>query len=166
MPTKNTVRNSKKTENTAKVVMKNNIDKIRALEAQKAKIDADIEALRKLTDKPAELADCMTQRRNILFVDFDCYNVPPEGSNSVSKIEVSSALDFGSKDGFDPQCSGTDDLSKKNSIDEAIDVAEQVIRTATDFHAKLVEAKANGCEYVVNSNYISAEDFDFHDEDK
>lgn len=165
MPTKNTVRNSKKTENTAKVVMKNNIDKIRALEAQKAKIDADIEALRKLTDKPAKLADCMVQRRNILFIDFDCYGVKPEGPDSVAKIDVSCALDFSSKDKFDTQCSGTHDLSKSNSIDEAIYVTEQVIRTATDLRAKLIDAKANGCEYVVNSYYVNPENFNFHDDE-
>lgn len=166
MPTKNTVRNSKKTVNTAKAAMKNNIDKIHALEAQKAKIDADIDALRKLTDTPAELAECMVQRRNILFVDFDCYGVKPEEADAVAKIYVSPALDFSSKDKFDTQCSGTHDLSMNNSIDEAIYVTEQVIRTATDLRAKLVDAKANGCEYVVSSYYVNPENFNFHDDEQ
>lgn len=164
MPTKKTAKTWKPAK-TAKTAMKNNIDKIRELEAQKVKIDADIEALRKLTDTPAKLADCMVQRRNILFIDFECYGVPPKECDC-PKIDVSSSLDFTSKDEFDSQCSGTFDLCKSNSIDEAIYVAEQVIRTATDLRAKLVEAKSNGCEYVVNTGYVSPENFDFHDEDK
>lgn len=165
MPTKNTVRTSKKTENTAKAAMKSNIDKIRALESQKAKLDADIEALRKLTDTPAELGDCMVQRRNILFFNFEYYGVKPEGTDSDPKIDVSCNLEFSPNDKFESQCSGIHDLSENNSIDEAISIAEQTIRTATDLHAKLLEAKANGCEYVVSAYYVNPENFNFHDDE-
>lgn len=158
MPTKNTVRNSKK---TAKPTIKSNMDKLNALLAQKKVIDSNIEELTKLVDVPSELGTCMVQRRNILFINFEDY------MSKVGKdlIFLNNEFDFCSKEPVESKCNGNYDCNHLNLIDKAIEITAQIALAASDLLKKLNEAKDNGCEYVVDSDYTLPESFDFHKED-
>lgn len=158
MPTKNTVRNSKK---TTKSTVKSNMDKLNALLAQKKVIDSNIEELTKLVDVPSELGTCMVQRRNILFINFEDY------MSKVGKdlIYLNNEFDFCSKEPVESKCNGNYDCNHLNLIDKAIEITAQIALAASDLLKKLNEAKDNGCEYVVDSDYTLPESFDFHKED-
>ena len=158
MPTKNTVRNSKK---TAKPTIKSNMDKLNALLAQKKVIDSNIEELTKLVDVPSELGTCMVQRRNILFINFEDY------MSKVGKdlIFLNNEFDFCSKEPVESKCNGNYDCNHLNLIDKAIEITAQIALAASDLLKKLNEAKDNGCEYVVDSDYTLPESFDLHKED-
>lgn len=158
MPTKNTVRNSKK---TTKSTVKSNMDKLNALLAQKKVIDSNIEELTKLVDVPSELGTCMVQRRNILFINFEDY------MSKVGKdlIFLNNEFDFCSKEPVESKCNGNYDCNHLNLIDKAIEITAQIALAASDLLKKLNEAKDNGCEYVVDSDYTLPESFDFHKED-
>lgn len=161
MPTKNTVRNSKKIAKTAKSTVKSNMDKLNALLAQKKVIDSNIEELTKLVDVPSELGTCMVQRRNILFINFEDY------MSKVGKdlIFLNNEFDFCSKEPVESKCNGNYDCNHLNLIDKAIEITAQIALAASDLLKKLNEAKDNGCEYVVDSDYTLPESFDFHEED-
>lgn len=161
MPTKNTVRNSKKIAKTAKSTVKSNMDKLNALLAQKKVIDSNIEELTKLVDVPSELGTCMVQRRNILFINFEDY------MSKVGKdlIFLNNEFDFCSKEPVESKCNGNYDCNHLNLIDKAIEITAQIALAASDLLKKLNEAKDNGCEYVVDSDYTLPENFDFHEED-
>lgn len=161
MPTKNTVRNSKKIAKTAKSTVKSNMDKLNALLAQKKVIDSNIEELTKLVDVPSELGTCMVQRRNILFINFEDY------MSKVGKdlIFLNNEFDFCSREPVESKCNGNYDCNHLNLIDRAIEITAQIALAASDLLKKLNEAKDNGCEYVVDSDYTLPENFDFHEED-
>lgn len=161
MPTKNTVRNSKKTTKTTKPTIKSNMDKLNALLAQKKVINSNIEELTKLVDVPSELGTCMVQRRNILFINFEDY------MSKVGKdlIYLNNEFDFCSREPVESKCNGNYDCNHLNLIDKAIEITAQIALAASDLLKKLDEAKDNGCEYVVDSDYTLPENFDFHEED-
>lgn len=162
MPTKNTVRNSTKiAKNSTKTAMKSNIDKLNALLAQKKVIDNNIEELTKLIDVPSELGTCMVQRRNILFINFENY-MSKAGKDL---IYLNNEFDFCSKEPVESKCNGNYDCNHLNLIDKAIEITGQIAVAASDLLKKLNEAKSNGCEYVVDSDYTLPENFDFHNED-
>ena len=158
MPTKNTVRNSKK---TAKPTIKTNMDKLNALLAQKKVIDSNIEELTKLVDVPSVLGPCMVQRRNVLFINFEDYMSKMNGKDA---IYLNNEFDFCSKVSVESKCNGNYDFTQLNHIDKAIEITGQIAAAASDLLKKLNEAKDNGCEYVVDSDYTAPENFDFHDD--
>lgn len=162
MPTKNTVRNSKKIAKTAKSTVKSNMDKLNALLAQKKVIDSNIEELTKLIDVPSVIGTCMVQRRNILFINFEDYMSKMKGKDA---IYLNNEFDFCSKEPVESKCNGNYDCNQLNHIDKAIEVTAQIALAASDLLKKLDEAKDNGCEYVVDSDYTLPENFEFHDDE-
>lgn len=153
---------TKKTaKKTTKTTAKSNIDKLNALLAQKKVIDSNIKELTKLIDVPSVLGTCMVQRRNVLFINFEDYMSKMKGKDA---IYINNEFDFCSKEPVESKCNGNYDCNHLNLIDKAIEITEQIALAASDLLKKLNEAKANGCDYVVDADYTLPENFEFHDD--
>ena len=153
----------KKTNNVIKIPvdLKDSLQQIGRLKAQRKQLDNQISKLLKTADGIINLGDGFFQRRNVLFVDFDKFE---KATENASEVSIDENLDIlGS--GFPTNECDLSNLDERNTIDAAVKHMDDIISVINQFKAELKRAKENGCDYLIDYDYTKPEDFDFEDED-
>lgn len=154
----------KKTSNVKKipVALKESLQQIGRLKAQRKQIDNQINNLLKTADGIIDLGDGFFQRRNVVFVDFDKFE---DATKNDSGVSIDENLDIVG-DGFPSNECSLSDLDEHNTIDAAVKSMDDIISVINQFKDRLKQAKENGCDYLVDYDYTKPENFDFEDEEE
>lgn len=153
----------KKTSNVTKIPvdLKDSLQQIGRLKAQRKQLDNQISKLLKTADGVINLGDGFFQRRNVVFVDFDKFE---DITKNDSEISIDENLDIlGS--GFPTNESALSNLDERNTIDAAVKHLDDIISVINQFKDGLKRAKENGCDYLIDYDYSKPEDFDFEDDE-
>lgn len=153
----------KKTSNVTKIPvdLKDSLQQIGRLKAQRKQLDNQISKLLKTADGVINLGDGFFQRRNVVFVDFDKFE---DAAKNDSEVSIDENLDIlGS--GFPTNESALSDLDERNTIDAAVKHMDDIISVINLFKDELKRAKENGCDYLIDWDYTKPEDFDFEDDE-
>lgn len=153
----------KRTNNVIKIPvdLKDSLQQIGRLKAQRKQLDNQISKLLKTADGVINLGDGFFQRRNVVFVDFDKFE---DITKNDSEISLDENLDIVG-DGFPTNESALSDLDERNTIDAAVKHLDDIISVINQFKDGLKRAKENGCDYLIDYDYTKPEDFDFEDDE-
>lgn len=153
----------KKTSNVTKIPvdMKDSLQQIGRLKAQRKQLDNQINKLLKTADNIINLGDGFFQRRNVVFVDFNKFD---DAAKNDSEVSIDENLDIVGN-GFPSNEDTLSNLDERNTIDTALKNLEDVISVINLFKDELKRAKENGCDYLIDYNYTKPEDFDFEDDE-
>ena len=153
----------KKTSNVTKIPvdMKDSLQQIGRLKAQRKQLDNQINKLLKTADNIINLGDGFFQRRNVVFVDFNKFD---DTAKNDSEVSIDENLDIVGS-GFPSNEDTLSNLDERNTIDAALKNLEDIISVINLFKDELKRAKENGCDYLIDYNYMKPEDFDFEDDE-
>lgn len=153
----------KKTSNVTKIPvdMKDSLQQIGRLKAQRKQLDNQINKLLKTADNIINLGDGFFQRRNVVFVDFNKFD---DTTKNDSEVSLDENLDIVGS-GFPSNEDTLSNLDERNTIDTALKNLEDIISVINLFKDELKRAKENGCDYLIDYNYTKPEDFDFEDDE-
>ena len=153
----------KKTSNVTKIPvdLKDSLQQIGRLKAQRKQLDNQISKLLKTADSVINLGDGFFQRRNVLFVDFNKFE---DTTKNDSDVSIDESLDLVGS-GFPSSEDSISNFDERNTIDTALKNLEDVMSVINQFKAELKRAKENGCDYLVDYNYTNPKDFDFEDDE-
>ena len=153
----------KKTSKVTKIPvdLKDSLQQIGRLKAQRKQLDNQISKLLKTADSVINLGDGFFQRRNVVFVDFNKFY---EATKNDSEVSIDESLDIVGN-GFPSNEDTLSNLDERNTIDTALKNLEDVISVVNLFKDELKRAKENGCDYLIDYNYTKPEDFDFEDDE-
>ena len=153
----------KKTSKVTKIPvdLKDSLQQIGRLKAQRKQLDNQINKLLKTADSIINLGDGFFQRRNVVFVDFNKFY---EATKNDSEVSIDESLDIVGN-GFPSNEDTLSNLDERNTIDTALKNLEDVISVVNLFKDELKRAKENGCDYLIDYNYTKPEDFDFEDDE-
>lgn len=141
--------------------MKDSLQQIGRLKAQRKQLDNQINKLLKTADNIINLGDGFFQRRNVVFVDFNKFD---DAAKNDSEVSIDENLDIVGN-GFPSNEDTLSNLDERNTIDTALKNLEDVISVINLFKDELKRAKENGCDYLIDYNYTKPEDFDFEDDE-
>lgn len=153
----------KKTSNVTKIPvdMKDSLQQIGRLKAQRKQLDNQINKLLKTADNIINLGDGFFQRRNVVFVDFNKFD---DATKNDSEVSLDENLDIVGS-GFPSNEDTLSNLDEHNTIDTALKNLDDIISVINLFKDELKRAKENGCDYLIDYNYTKPEDFDFEDDE-
>lgn len=153
----------KKTSNVTKIPvdLKDSLQQIGRLKAQRKQLDNQINKLLKTADNVINLGDGFFQRRNVVFVDFTKFE---DASKNDSEVSIDENLDIlGS--GFPTNECTLSNLDERNTIEAAVKHLDDIVSVINQFKDGLKRAKENGCDYLIDCDYSKPEDFDFEDDE-
>ena len=153
----------KKTSNVTKIPvdLKDSLQQIGRLKAQRKQLDNQINKLLKTADSVINLGDGFFQRRNVAFVDFNKFE---EATKNDSEVSIDENLDIVGS-GFPSNEDTLSNLDERNTIDTALKNLDDIISVINLFKDELKRAKENGCDYLIDYNYTKPEEFDFEDDE-
>ena len=153
----------KKTSNVTKIPvdLKDSLQQIGRLKAQRKQLDNQISKLLKTADGVINLGDGFFQRRNVVFVNFDKFE---DVTKNDSEVSIDENLDI-IGDGFPTSESSLSNLDERNTIDAAVKHLDDIVSVINQFKDELKRAKENGCDYLIDWDYTKPEDFDFEDDE-
>lgn len=164
MPTKKKTTVSKKNVNKENVKgvrdqHLQDLQELKALTAKRDSLNAQIQEILKKADTPTSQDNFGTRRRNILFFNFNTY----ENEQTDNRYWLSNDLAIKPYSSFDSEHDSESCFCEEDTVDDAIDRMERIIKIATDFKSRLTVAKENGCERLIDTDYCKPEEFNFND---